>query len=349
MRTKIFNNTDEIIEHILEAFLNHNDVYPMIWIPPKRSMFFSLADSFSNKILNAVKVAPSNIAEVISITPSQYIKSAHNFQTAAKTSKLNPIEIENTYQFLCNCSIIARNYLLIKNKMTFEQLHLSNVTTPVLKQNISALNASLRALCECIYFDDHAIGGDICGPYQIGKNMLIVRDYHQIRPIELHPCLAKLPYKRITTYCMYSNSDINLDILGNMTCQTNIVDSLTSFCIVAETVEGKNVIINATEIVSLITLLDNYIISYMKEYKAKTENEKIHLLLCCEYFALKPFFDFVGINWMPTDEELNLSLQAKIPPKRYSELKQLISNCRDLSKIKDHYKEVIDPRIKWEE
>lgn len=368
MHTK-YNIIDRFLEMMVQAYLNHHGAISMVWTVNRRKLFFHVANPFANSfysIYNKLGNSFNDYKEIL-INPSQYIKSSYNFQTAAKISDLTNFEIESVYEFLLKGFVAFRidsetfnphKSLWLSDAELNDLLKLINfnsIENEIDLRMVNELHASLRAYCESIYLDDHTIGGDIHGPYDLSPlhnhtKSLLIRDYNRMRPTELISELEEFEYSMIKTYCIYETDDISIDMLGNINSRGNTAKQISSYLVIAYTPDGEKRILATDEISRLIAFLDKFTFYYVKKVTSSSEFEQSKAIILCEHYAMKPLFDEAGLDWRPTNGELDL-LKTKKVPDRYKELKKLqkhYDSINDEAGIISIATELLDPRIKWE-
>lgn len=184
------------------------------------------------------------------------------------------------------------------------------------KKLISRINAALFSYCEFIHSGIHQNGHEFHGPYKLKDGrLLIVREYYDLKPVEVWPFSKRFKYKNIKIFEIYSGIDIFFDYTNHLVCSKPLSDHLEAFYII---LNGSKVI---NKIEELEILLKN-INSYFQKALFSTSNFKrkdwIKKHMEMRYWYLKPLKKLFGKDWKPPKKQYDhLNKKAKLGLKEY--------------------------------
>ena len=342
MRLTKYKTIDEILEDLVPVFLHHNGLVPMDWTPARKAVMFSLSEDFAERLILLVTNLSQKVIESVYVSPSHFIKAAHNFPNACKSLHYDKQLVLSTYIDLCNAAVIRWNVEANKIAEDVCNFIFSNCT-PKVREEIAYLNSLTRAFSEAIYCDDHTIGGDICGPIKYANKTLLVREYKRLRPVELFDLLAEFEIKSIIIYCLYDDNNIAVDLIGNLTQCQNMVNTLQKYYIeVIDEKDQKHIVTEEWQLQRLILYLETWLKRVIVYYKKLSEQKKYELLFQCEFYAFKPLFDYYNMGWVPQSYDIKTSSSEQPKGIKLREKLATLTNKEDIVQCT---KAILDPRL----
>ncbi len=204
------------------------------------------------------------------------------------------------------------------------------------QKSIASLTISSNNLCYTLYYDDYMTGGFYFhGPYDVSKNfgegaIMIIREYHNLNPIELWPEL-KIPYQKMRIYAIYKNSDIKINFVNHIITSESIGDKLIAYKVFLDDQE-----ITAIKIEELIELFRNIASSQTKQINGLSDLDKVRKGAEISYYLFKKIREYMGDNWKPPIEienTINKFGDQFIQQFKYKEIPDLT-----------HWKKIFDPQ-----
>lgn len=204
---------------------------------------------------------------------------------------------------------------------------------------IGEICASLNILSWGLYTDLFpSMFFEYQGPYDVSykfgrNNILVIRDFVNMKPFELWLRVKDWKFKSITLYAIYKDLDFKIDFFGHHFPDKSTVEALNYFAVLAD---GKP-IENIKELASYLEKIARDQTKKLRELNFKAIKEKF---VTIHHYQLKPLFDMVGEDWRPQKDIIKaiknkrLLVEEEWPPKDMTE--------KEAFKI---YKEYIDPRI----
>jgi len=194
-------------------------------------------------------------------------------------------------------------------------------------KNISKLSNLLFSLCECLYFANRTISDELHGPYIYKNKKLLIRDFSNLKPIELCPEIKKFPYEKIRILKLYKNLDIKIDVLNNYYIKGNYIPE--KFGII---IDNKK--IKFDEISHINKILEYWVLKMTKKVEKMNRNERAKLLISTYYYSVKSLRDKLKIGWNP-------------PKKIYERVDSGFVKSQPKIKLdKNKLRVMLDPRIK---
>lgn len=162
----------------------------------------------------------------------------------------------------------------------------------------SLVNALLNDVCT-----DNSL--EVSGPYDVydkfgDGSVLLIKDFPRLRPATLWPKIKELPFKQITQYAVYKDVNVTIEIVG---CHFIVEgkpaqEAMTNFAV---EVDGKP-ITSVKEIRDINQTLFGWAARIYQIVKEMNLDERKILAQKQEGHQLKDLFDYVGMDWKPSDE-----------------------------------------------
>lgn len=153
-----------------------------------------------------------------------------------------------------------------------------------------------------LYYDCMAGNGlENHGPYDVseyfGKNsILIIREFFNLKPVELWGHCKDFKYDNIKIYTIYKNlENIGINYFSHIVSKSAFRDKLTHFYIL---VDGKE-INNLDEINKVVEEIVSQINKQKELVNSLSVEDKIKKGAESSYYSFKKFREFFGENWKP--------------------------------------------------
>lgn len=169
------------------------------------------------------------------------------------------------------------------------------------KKDLGYLVVTSNNLCYTLFYDVFITSGAYFhGPYDVtekfGENCsLVVREYVDICPSDLWPGLKKMmPFKKLTVYAVYKNSDYSLNFINQPMTKTSLPDKLVAYKILLD--GHEKAISGMNEFVETITQVSA---SQVKKINAMPDLDKIKKGAEITYYTFRRLREFMGDDWKP--------------------------------------------------
>lgn len=301
--------------NVLEAFqpLDFNHFYPLwydLWIDQIFKAIGKL-DKRNIKIKNLIKYFPPSssvraiLQKIISSFP--HLKRQENF----KFRKI----VNFFYEILkhqCKKDIFAQKSNLIHSQREITDILAKTnwqKSTKEIAQDLGRLCMGIGHLVNGLYNDVVTdMSWDVYGPYNIHKksnqrSILVIRDFPNLKPQELWQeikSVRNFKYKRITVYTIYKNLNCHIGYVG---CHTTfsggiLTENMLRYAIIVDGKYKNNFL--------QIEGLKKYFLNLAKAQWPRLKNlnfEKLkQKVLLQECYQLHKFFNFLNMDWRPTQE-----------------------------------------------
>lgn len=168
-----------------------------------------------------------------------------------------------------------------------------------LARELGKLIVSLNTLAYGLYTDVWAnAAGDMChGPYTLSDGrQLIIRDYVDLAPADLwNHCMDwEIRSVRILT-CYRQGVNLEIDFYGNLTAESNLIDSLSCFAFV---VDGHQLEVAALN--KLIISVAHRAIAQNKAIRSLGFEEIKRKFLEAHCYTERDFLKLAGLDWRPS-------------------------------------------------
>ncbi|MEK6899020.1 MAG: hypothetical protein AABW79_02900 [Nanoarchaeota archaeon] len=204
------------------------------------------------------------------------------------------------------------------------------------QREIASLIVHANNLCYTLYYDIFMAGGFyIHGPYQtfnyFGRNtILLIREYHNLRPRELWPDL-EISFSKIRIEGIYENLDIKINFANHPMSKSSIGDKLIAYRVYIDDKKATN-----AEIKKLLPELIQTSTKQSKKINLLDDLDKVRKGAEIAYYLFRNLRKSQGRDWKPPKEvenNINYFGDKFIKQFAYSEKPSL-----------DHWKKLFDPR-----
>jgi len=172
---------------------------------------------------------------------------------------------------------------------------------------VSRLVIALNSLVWSFYYDIYVESGfEFHGPYPVtyaGKQYsLLIRDYHNLRPIELWDFAKKFDIKSVRVYLLYSGVNISLDYFMHEISDKTLRTNLESCSIEVTDSSGKTRFISVMDSLNIAESAEKIAFDQVSFVNKLETIEKIKKGAMVCYYQLKNFRETLGVDWKPSKE-----------------------------------------------
>lgn len=186
---------------------------------------------------------------------------------------------------------------------------------PELASIVHTINAVLFNYCLLIHVGGRGFSQEYHGPYGLGNGKsLLIRDYFNLKPSEVWPFAAALPFDTFSVFEIYQDVDIRLDLFNHYWHSKPPAQSLSTFAL---STDGRA--LTASEIQELFESCKEVMKEGILAVRRFSAEEWITKMIEMRYHWLKPAKTISGKNWKPPSDVLTLAhhtIQAIEEPER---------------------------------
>lgn len=177
-------------------------------------------------------------------------------------------------------------------------------------RQVGNLSVSLLVLSFALYTDIFPCAGcEFHGPYPLDDgSILIIRDFFDIKPLDLWLEAKEFKYKQVTLFTVYKPAQFFIDCYGNITCNKNMVDILDKYSVVAD----RKQIISKQKIVELESYLDNLATKQRNKLKKLRLEGIKKKFMEAHFYGYRELFEKAGMSWKPQAEAFKAIQNKKI-------------------------------------
>jgi hypothetical protein len=167
-------------------------------------------------------------------------------------------------------------------------------------QKLHRLSSSLLTLVWALYFFPWPnMGFEIHGPYDVskifgGNSILLIRDFFDLRPVDLWPNTKELNHSRVKILTVYHDVDLAIDIFNHMTYTTNLSSATSKFAVFFD---QRNAALEEITRITAKLLEKSSEISQIVEKMSK--EEKVIKFIKIRYYGLKKLRGYFTERWQP--------------------------------------------------
>ena len=349
MRKTLYSSVDKPVEELATLVYHHFGKAPMGWTGIDKLTEYAHNDQFVERVLALYRYVSTHDELLQGINPSQFYKIFYKYQLASKSLPISVEKLTDCYHYLANYAVRTYNRNLNEIEKTIAEKEFLPVASFEIAQCVSLLSALLRSFSETLYCDEHTIAGEIYSPIEVGDSTYIARKYTLLNAKELRTELEDCPVSGINIYCEYrglSQKPVT-DIVGNLLITENILPRMKSYRIEAVDLKGVRHFVsglNGSE--ELIKYFQAVIPRLIGSYKDMPLEDRLWKKIECEYYALKPYCDVVGVDWRPKKYKLDIE-KISNPLRPIVKANDEIALLTDDEEIKHKLFILNDPRVHW--
>lgn len=260
--------------------------------------------------------------------PSRLMRMAHLLLKGAKLNNM-PLEEQRglILEILKIIKILKGGNIFNEDKTNIilneHQLKSLIKNIPLLKSSedtaklIQRLCGVLWSYSETPYFVAHDIGMEQHGLYDFESGKIMIRDFFNLKPIELWPECEKFPFKEVRIICLYNKRfKVDFDVFNNIyPNEGNSVEDLKQFYL-----EADNKALNLEEIDNLINISSSIIQSISEKIESMSEREIAKKYADIYWYRKRPLRDALNKDWRPTRHIYENIEKGEIKPDRTKNL-----------------------------
>lgn len=167
-------------------------------------------------------------------------------------------------------------------------------------RQIGNLAMNLNSLAYGLYTDIFAHNSmENFGAYDVSKyfgnkHILVIKQWVNLRPVELFPEFKDFPFDKLNIFAIYKDIGYTVDIYTHQIYSGNAAQNLVKYCVL---IENEKTLNNVTELKNLNNFLGKLATEhYLKMQQRGFEEAKKNWVLARNY-QFKDFFKAVGIEW----------------------------------------------------
>ncbi len=145
------------------------------------------------------------------------------------------------------------------------------------------------------WFTDYSY--EMYGPYTINGKTLLIRDFNDLKPVDVWPETRKLRFKRVRVLASYQNLDCKISYVGcHATYSRQLPESLKSYAICAD---GRW--ISAEELEDTASYYLAAAQRQFTEYSRLPLERQKEIYFVQEAYQLRALFELAGMDWKPSE------------------------------------------------
>lgn len=166
------------------------------------------------------------------------------------------------------------------------------------RQLLSQIDGKLWLYTELIYSRWHNLGHEFHGPYKSGKENLIIKEWHDLKP-NFWSFTKRFPYQKITIFEVYKNVRVKIDMHNRMETNKPLSLYITKFCV---KINDKKMVYNIRELKRISSNIDSALKIGTKYISKLKRNDFIVKNAEMEFYAIKPLLKAIGRSSFPPEE-----------------------------------------------
>jgi len=181
--------------------------------------------------------------------------------------------------------------------------------SPEEKRLLSTINVSLWQYARILQCNHHVYSHEFHGPYDLGDSILLVREYFDLKPVQVWEEVKGFPYEKLLILETYRKGfDLRIDTFNHLYSDEPLPNNLTSFLILVDGKEfaGRDKDDFLTELNQALNNSFSELSSHISSFSPRDWFEKI---IWMRHYYLRKAKELLSEDWKPTSEELKLAEQ----------------------------------------
>jgi len=229
------------------------------------------------------------------------------------------------------------NFCINKKNFLWTKTRIKKIKINSFYKNLDLqYNGYLRILSEMLYFYFDNLCHEIHGPYKFANNLLIIKDWHDLKP-PFFKFTKHLLFDQFRIYELYkANTKIQIDVSNRF----YIENALSNIKACAFEVNGR--FLDLDEILDLTENIKTTC-SLGAQFLSKLNYKELFIKAAYTHFyILKPIFDAVNKKWNPPKSQIIKAIETELTERK---AKQLINYLLKLKLDKKTIRSLFDPRL----
>jgi len=225
------------------------------------------------------------------------------------------------------------------------QAQIEEITNKVLPASMEIAKKLGRVINACYHmgyslFDDMnpQLVYENYGPYYIEKEnekkyLVVIKEFKNMKPVELWPETSRLPFSKIKIISLYENVKFSIDAITHTSYKGNIIDGLKYYAIYLD-----DRLIDINEIDNISTILEKYADFIWFVFKNMSDQKFRILYLYQKAYNYINLCKKLGLEWRPSKKIIDDILNQ--PYKKWPEFKTP-------SEENEFFLKIMDPRTNF--
>lgn len=268
--------------------------------------------------IESLHLSPQTIAQQIDLTPTA-IRCLIAFDLLmAKHSKVGVETYQKIFSFytavlevLCTDDIFAYHHTnLVHTPQQVEILvNKTTVANPQIARVLGKLTNGCYNLSYGLYSDSNPqLVYNNFGPYNLGDTTICaVKTFNNLRPLEIWPETALIPFDNITVTCIFKNVTLKVDAASHATYYGDQISGLERF-----SCHGDGQAISLERINKSRNIIEQIGINVYTKVKSMSIAERRHLYVLQKAWGYKKLCTAVGLDWKPPRSVTQASQEVPI-------------------------------------
>lgn len=180
-------------------------------------------------------------------------------------------------------------------------------------RQVGNLAMSLNSLAYGLYTDIFAHNSmENFGPYDVstffgdGRYILVIKQWANLRPVELYPEFKDFPFDKLNIFAVYKNIGYKVDIYTHQIYEGNAAQSLIQYCVLAN---EKKTINDKLELSKLNGYVGQLAVEHYEKMQQRGFEGAKKIWVLARNYQFKDFFKAVGLDWH--DQEMQERVKNK--------------------------------------
>lgn len=173
-------------------------------------------------------------------------------------------------------------------------------------RQVGNLAMNLNSLAYGLYTDIFAHNSmenfgayDVSKHFKSQKHILIVKQWANLRPVDLYPEFKNFPFSKLNIFAIYKSIDYTVDIYTHQVYHGNAAENLAQYCVLIDSQKVQN---EEKSLYYLNNYLGNLAVNHYTKLKRLGFEEAKKTWVLARNYQFKNFFQAVEMNWR--DEEM---------------------------------------------
>ena len=171
-------------------------------------------------------------------------------------------------------------------------------------QILSKINALLFSLCDLIHVCQHASSHEFHGVYNLNNHQIILREYYDLKPIEIWPDLENLNFENISTIEIYQDVEISFSFFNHIIPTTSLPSHLVGMAVTNS--NDTSTTYSLDELEEKFNVLKLVMENIARGIAKLQKKDWIQKYIEMHYYIFKPLASIVNEDWHPSKEQISI-------------------------------------------
>jgi len=169
---------------------------------------------------------------------------------------------------------------------------------------VGGTNALLFSYCDLIHVCQHASSHEFQGPYHIDdEKIFIVREYYDLRPVEVWPFVNHFPIDYFCTLEVYQGVDVRFSFFNHLIPNSALPPKVIGIYASVEPMSDAFKTLEYDRLKLTLNDMRSFMLKLNRLTRSMKKSDWIQKYVEMHYYSLKPLADLTESEWRPSQSQ----------------------------------------------